>query len=459
MANRCFANNPLLVETTYTGIEKNKRRAPEIATPLLRIYSQCIKVRLKTCNKFRMDPMRNRDARIEHLQSSRLDEGFMMDVQSLQRLMEALLDLVLSNEITDNDLAIQSFQLSIRDISPLFEIINAAIHLILRNFNKMTIPVAESSLQIYNTFVSQTERYNELRISCEGNTMINLVGNVIFPEVRIAPLDKGDELSNKIAGMRRAVSSLGFAPGPGVGDARFQQQQQQQQQAPSSRRRQPLEMEPLSQKQSRRLSAPPLSIVGDQYNFANVGLGASNSGLNAVGAGPPQGSLTPGYIGGYNPPAVGVGVDWMHSNQNQIPPPAPASPPQRPDGYMGQYANQRPHYELRHAQTEGNVFAFNSVGAGGSSDHAGGVAEPMIGAGSHSFRPSTARQIQGARLASEEGKMQGSGTDNSSRRVSLGSVGSEPLCTVSSQGGFGESQQHMMQPAYQHPQHPHEFYQ
>ncbi|CAG8516834.1 3507_t:CDS:2 [Diversispora eburnea] len=146
---------------------------------------------------------------IGRLRNLTVAKGLLREVKIVQKQMNALLlckfflEAALSNEVT-----LYAFNLIVKDLISLFQAINEGVINVLEHYMEMSKIDARDALQIYKTFVKQTEKVVDFLGAAKGLSIIsgmNLKHTLLF----VNPYNPYNNLNNQYS----AQSSINYGGG------------------------------------------------------------------------------------------------------------------------------------------------------------------------------------------------------------------------------------------------------
>ncbi|KIW07389.1 uncharacterized protein PV09_02232 [Verruconis gallopava] len=145
---RHLSSNPTrkLAINNFTEVQTQGRN--------IKAYAEYLVQRVNSFSATKVDFVRAGEGRLTRLS---VEKGLLRETESVQSMIRALLRCDFLTLETENDISLTAFRLLVMDLLVLFHVMNEGMVNILQHFFEMSKPDAERTLNIYRTFVKQTE--------------------------------------------------------------------------------------------------------------------------------------------------------------------------------------------------------------------------------------------------------------------------------------------------------------
>ncbi|KAJ1562499.1 hypothetical protein HK096_008814 [Nowakowskiella sp. JEL0078] len=161
-------------------------------TKNIRAYATYIEERVTTFKDLgEIDLVTSKEEMIARIRSAPLKRELLLNVQTLQKLINALLDCSFYHEEIDNVITLQAFRLLIADMLALFHLLNEGVIRILGGYFEMQKGDATLALHIYKQFAQQTTK--TVNFFDLARRLQSVLG-VQIPDLKHAPVSLGDAL-------------------------------------------------------------------------------------------------------------------------------------------------------------------------------------------------------------------------------------------------------------------------
>jgi len=153
----------------------------------IRHYAAYLAERTRAYKDTKIDWVRAKETRLEKLS---IDKGLLRETEVVQNQLTALLKCDVLDE-PENEITITVFRLLVLDLLALFQVLNQAMINILGQFFEMSKPDAERAMNIYRTFIKQTDyvvQYLSVARQWEHHTRVEV------PKLKHAPVNLGRQL-------------------------------------------------------------------------------------------------------------------------------------------------------------------------------------------------------------------------------------------------------------------------
>ncbi|KAF2437006.1 ANTH-domain-containing protein [Tothia fuscella] len=158
----------------------------------IKTYSEYLVQRATSFAQTKTDYVREGEGRLKRLS---IEKGLLRETESIQEQIRALLRCDFLTNDAENDISLTAFRLLTMDLLILFHVMNEGMVNILEHFFEMSKPDAERTLNIYRTFVKQTDLVvNYLSVARHYEHVTRLE----IPKIKHAPTSLAGQLEEYV---------------------------------------------------------------------------------------------------------------------------------------------------------------------------------------------------------------------------------------------------------------------
>lgn len=154
----------------------------------IKTYAEYLLVRAKEYHHTKVDYVRGGEGRLKRLN---IEKGLLRETESVQRQVEYLLRCEPFHDEPENEITLTAFRLLTMDLLVLFHVMNEGTINVLEHYFELSKPDASRALEIYRTFVKQTDmvvQYLGIARHHEHSTRLEI------PKIKHAPTSLANSL-------------------------------------------------------------------------------------------------------------------------------------------------------------------------------------------------------------------------------------------------------------------------